>query len=150
MSNAPVNVAAGLEVQPVMPVRRLNNYVFCPRLFYFQWVENIFQENAHTVAGSLAHRNVDAPSRFDDEKRKALEEGLPEGARLRSLQLESEALGLVGVIDLVEGGSEGAVILDYKKGSARRNAEGEREARDPEAFQVSAHSQSQIAESQNR
>lgn len=122
-----------------MPVRRLNNFIYCPRLFFFQWVENIFQENADTVAGSHLHRNVDAPSRLDEEKRQALSENLPEGARLRSLRLESEALGIVGVMDLVEGGPDGAQIVDYKKGSARRTAEGELEAREPEAVQVGAY-----------
>lgn len=38
-----------------------------------------------------------------------------------------------------KGGPDGAVILDYKHGSPRRNAEGEREARDPEAYQVAAY-----------
>jgi CRISPR-associated protein Cas1 len=139
MSEAPIQVNAGLESQPVMPVRRLNNYVYCPRLFYFQWVENIFQESADTVAGSTTHRNVDEPSKLDEEKVKALGENLPEGARLRSLRLESETLGIVGVMDLVEGGPDGAQIVDYKKGSARRNSEGEREAREPESIQVGAY-----------
>jgi hypothetical protein len=53
--------------------------------------------------------------------------------------LESETLGLVGVVDLVEGGPDGAQIVDYKKGSARRNSEGEREAREPESIQVGAY-----------
>lgn len=68
-----------------------------------------------------------------------LGEHLPEGARLRSLRLESEALGIVGVMDLVEGGADGAEIVDYKKGSARRNREGEREARETEMIQVGAY-----------
>ncbi|HEY2950990.1 MAG TPA: hypothetical protein VGK40_00325 [Verrucomicrobiae bacterium] len=80
-------------------VRRLHNFIYCPRLFYFQWVENIFQESADKVAGSHAHRNVDAPSKLDDPK----ELGLPEGAKIRSLKLESEALGLVGVVDIATG-----------------------------------------------
>jgi CRISPR-associated protein Cas1 len=139
MSEAPIQVNAGLESQPVMPVRRLNNYVYCPRLFYFQWVENIFQESADTVAGSHLHRNVDAPSRLEEEKAKALSDNLPEGAKLRSLRLESETLGIVGVMDLVEGGPDGAQIVDYKKSSARRTSEGEREAREPESIQVGAY-----------
>jgi CRISPR-associated protein Cas1 len=124
-----------LEAQPKMGVRNLHNFIYCPRLFYFQWVENVFQENADTVAGAFVHRNVDAPSRLDDPK----ELGLPEGAKLRSLRLESESLGLIGVVDIVEGGPDGAEIIDYKKGSARRNAEGEREAKEPDAIQVAAH-----------
>jgi CRISP-associated protein Cas1 len=135
MSDAPVQTQAGLEVQPPMPVRRLHNFIYCPRLFYFQWVENIFQENADTVAGSHVHRNVDAPSKLDDPK----ELGLPEGSKLRSLRLESGSLGLIGVVDIVEGGPDGAEIIDYKKGSARRDGEGERVAKEPDAIQVAAH-----------
>lgn len=135
MSDAPVQTQGGLESQPPLPVRRLHNFIYCPRLFYFQWVENIFQENADTVAGSHVHRNVDAPSRLDNPK----ELGLPEGAKLRSLRLESESLGLIGVVDIVEGGPEGAEIIDYKKGSARRDAEGERVVKEPDAMQVAAH-----------
>lgn len=118
-----------------MPVRRLHNFIYCPRLFYFQWVENIFQESADTVAGSHVHRNVDAPSRLEDPK----ELGLPEGSKLRSLRLESESLGLIGVVDIVEGGPDGAEVIDYKRGSARRDAEGERVAKEPDAMQVAAH-----------
>ncbi len=139
MSDAPIQVNPGLEAQPVMPVRRLNNFVYCPRLFYFQWVENIFQESADTVAGSTIHRNVDEPSKLDEEKARALGENLPEGTRLRSLRLESESLGIVGVMDLVEGGPDGAQIVDYKKGAARRSSEGEREAREPDTIQVGAY-----------
>jgi CRISPR-associated protein Cas1 len=135
MSDAPVQTQGGLESQPPLPVRRLHNFIYCPRLFYFQWVENIFQENADTVAGSHVHRNVDAPSKLDDPK----ELGLPEGAKLRSLRLESESLGLIGVVDIVEGGPDGAEIIDYKRGSARRDGEGERVAKEPDAMQVAAH-----------
>jgi CRISPR-associated protein Cas1 len=135
MSDAPVLTLAELEAQPPLPVRRLHNFIYCPRLFYFQWVENIFQENADTVAGSHLHRNVDKPSKIDDPK----ELDLPEGAKLRSLQLQSETLGLIGVVDIIEGTSDGAEIIDYKKGSARRDSEGDRVAKEPDAMQVAAH-----------
>ena len=135
MSESTLRTDGSLEAQPRMGVRNLHNFIYCPRLFYFQWVENIFQENADTVAGSHVHRNVDAPSKLDDPK----ELGLPEGAKLRSLRLESESLGLIGVVDIVEGGPEGAEIIDYKRGSARRDAEGDRVAKEPDAMQVAAH-----------
>ena len=135
MSEAALRTDGSLDAQPKMGVRNLHNFIYCPRLFYFQWVENIFQENADTVAGSHVHRNVDAPSKLEDPK----ELGLPEGAKLRSLRLESETLGLIGVVDIVEGGPDGAEIIDYKKGAARRDAEGERMAKEPDALQVAAH-----------
>src|ERR1035438_5282777 len=168
MSESTLRTDGSLEAQPRMGVRNLHNFIYCPRLFYFQWVENIFQENADTVAGSHVHRNVDAPSKLDNPK----ELGLPEGAKLRSLRLESESLGLIGVVDIVEGGEDGAEaidykrsasrleseslgligvvdiveggedgaeVIDYKRGSARRDAEGERVAKEPDAMQVAAH-----------
>lgn len=134
-SEAPVSTDSGLNAQPPLPLRRLHNYIYCPRLFYFQWVENIFQENADTITGTLEHRNVDRPSRFTAP---ANELNLPEGAAIRSLKLESQALGLVGVVDIIEGGPGGAEVIDYKKGASRRNASGERIAKDADAIQVAA------------
>jgi hypothetical protein len=54
-------------------------------------------------------------------------------------RLESETLGLFGVADILEGGPDGAEIIDYKRDSARRDAEGERVAKEPDAMQVAAH-----------
>lgn len=122
-----------------MPVRRLHNYLYCPRLFYLQWVENIFEENADTAAGSALHRHADQSSRFNDDRATALRDGLPEGAQIRSLRLESETLGLLGVVDIVEGGTEGTCVVDYKKGSARRFDDGTRVAKQPDAVQMAAY-----------
>lgn len=134
---APVSTDSNPAAQPHLPVRRLHNYVYCPRLCYFQWVENLFQENADTIEGTALHSRVDAPSRMED-----LTAGLAlaPGTKIRSLRLESDALGLIGVADIVEGSShEGVIVVDYKKGSARRGAEGQREAKEPDAVQVMAH-----------
>src|SRR5690606_35844227 len=78
MSESPLQTSGDLAAQPPMPVRRLHNYLYCPRLFYLQWVENIFEENADTAAGSATHRQSDQPSRFDEDRAAALREGLPE------------------------------------------------------------------------
>ncbi len=123
------------EAAPLMDVRRLHNYAYCPRLFYYQWVERIFVENADTAAGSEAHRQVDKPTRLDTK------EGIdiPEDVTVRSLRLTSETLGLAGVIDVVENGPEGCLILDYKRGSARRDETGELIPKAPDALQVAAY-----------
>lgn len=139
MADSGLQTSGELAPQPPMPVRRLHNYLYCPRLFYLQWVENIFEENADTVAGSAVHRQADQPSKFDDAKTSALREGLPEGAKLRSLRLESQSLGLVGMIDIVEGGADGTCVVDYKKGSARRLDDGTRVAKEPDAVQMAAY-----------
>jgi CRISPR-associated protein Cas1 len=118
----------------MLPVRRLHNYVYCPRLCYFQWVENVFVPNADTVSGSHLHRKVDVPT---------TEPGpydviVPEGMVIRSLELSSETLGLVGVIDVAESTASGLELIDYKKGSARRDENGERQAKEPDAIQLAA------------
>jgi len=117
-----------------MPVRRLHNYVYCPRLFYLQWVENIFVEDANTVAGTHAHRNTDKASPLKESL------DLEERSQHRSLAVSSDSLGLTGVVDLVESTADGREIVDYKNGSARRHHEtGERIAKDNDAIQLAAY-----------
>jgi len=139
MPDSPLSASGELAAQPPMPVRRLHNYLYCPRLFYLQWVENLFEENADTAAGSATHRQTDQPSRFDEERATALREGLPEGSRIRSLRLESAELNLVGVVDVIEGEADGACIVDYKKGAARRLDDGTRAAKENDAVQMAAY-----------
>lgn len=134
MTDSSLRTQAGIEDQPPLGVRNLHNYIYCPRLFYYQWVENIFQENADTVEGSSVHRNVDKPSKMESFE----ELKLPENASLRSLRLESQTLGIVGVVDIVEGGPDGAILIDYKKGSAKRDEQGERVVKEPDAMQIVA------------
>lgn len=50
-----------------MPVRRLHNYLYCPRLFYLQWVEDLFVESADTASGSAVHKRVDDPSHLREQ-----------------------------------------------------------------------------------
>lgn len=139
MSDAGVTTHDENEAQPLLPVRRLHNFIYCPRLCYLQWVENLFVENADTAAGSAVHRKVDHASSFDDEKKEILGKDLPEGARLRSLHLTSETLRLTGIVDLIEGGESGGRVVDYKRGSALRDSTGERIAKEYDAIQVAAH-----------
>ena len=45
--------------QEPMRVRMLNEFVYCPRLFYYEQVEGVFVENADTARGSAIHEKVD-------------------------------------------------------------------------------------------
>ncbi|MCX6934832.1 MAG: CRISPR-associated endonuclease Cas1 [Verrucomicrobia bacterium] len=125
-----------IALQPAMPVRRLHNYAYCPRLFYYQWVENIFIENADTIEGTALHRQTDKPSRLPQDPQ---ELDLPEGAIIRSLYMESQELGLVGKIDVCEGTAGGLEVIDYKKGHPLRGEEGIRIAKHADAIQVAAY-----------
>ena len=121
--------------RPLMPVRRLHNFAYCPRLVYYQWVENLFVENADTAAGTAMHQRVDVPTKLREEAPGER----PAGAQARSWELTSEALGLFGVVDLVETTANGLELVDYKKGSAGRGEGGEREAKQCDAMQLAAH-----------
>ena len=37
----------------------VNEHVYCPRLFYYMWVESVFRESVDTVEGSAQHSRVD-------------------------------------------------------------------------------------------
>lgn len=43
-----------------IPARMLNEFVYCPRLFYYEFVEGVFVANADTVRGAALHQRVDA------------------------------------------------------------------------------------------
>ncbi|MCB1085709.1 MAG: CRISPR-associated endonuclease Cas4/Cas1, partial [Verrucomicrobiae bacterium] len=51
-----MNVA---DVPEPLRARMLNEFVYCPRLFYYEQVEGIFVESADTERGSAIHERVD-------------------------------------------------------------------------------------------
>jgi CRISPR-associated protein Cas4 len=113
-------VASGsVDVPDLVPARMVNEFVYCPRLFFLEWVQARFEDNLDTVQGRSTHRVVDqpggaAPLPEDEEPLRVA----------RSLQLSSNELGVVAKADLVEGSPDGeAVPVDYKKGSPPDNAE---------------------------
>ncbi len=123
------------EAAPLMPVRRLHNYVYCPRLFYLQWVENIFVENADTIEGHSIHSKVDESSRLRTEAL-AFECGA-----LRSISVSSEQLGISGIVDLLEMDEAGRIVLvDYKKGYPQKDEHGDWVAKKNDVMQLAAYS----------
>lgn len=95
----------------LIPARMVNEYVYCPRLFYLEWVDVRFADNDDTRLGRQVHRAVDketgaAPLPDEGELHKA-----------RSLTLSSEELGVVAKLDIVEGDGGAVVPIDYKKGA---------------------------------
>ncbi|HEY5915255.1 MAG TPA: CRISPR-associated endonuclease Cas1, partial [Verrucomicrobiae bacterium] len=97
-----------------IPARMLNEYVYCPRLFYYEFVEGVFVESADTVRGSSLHRRVDsgsgglpaADSKVQSPKAEIGSKGEAgvesEVIHSRSVQMGSEELGVSAKMDLVE------------------------------------------------
>jgi CRISPR-associated endonuclease Cas1/CRISPR-associated protein Cas4 len=118
---------------PLIPVRMVNEYVYCPRLAYLEWVQGEWADSSDTVEGRHAHRRVDVrggslPQPDDDAS-------LDEKVHARSVDVSSERLGLVARIDLIEGGEGEVVPVDYKRGKRPHVTSG---AYAPERIQVCA------------
>lgn len=90
----------------------VNEFSYCPRLFFLEWVHAQFADNADTVDGRWHHRAVDEPGGAVP---------LPEEGEVRiarSVMLSSTSLGLVAKVDLLEGAPDGTVVpVDTKRGA---------------------------------
>lgn len=101
-----------------LPARMLNEFVYCPRLFFYEWVEGLFAHSADTLDGAYRHE------RHDDR-----EDPLPpaddaECIHARSVTLSSDSHGLIAKLDLIEGDAGTATPVDYKRGAPRDTEEG--------------------------
>lgn len=125
---------------PLLPARMVNEYVYCPRLAYLEWVQGEWADSADTVEGRHAHRRVDKPAGKPPKPGTAGKVDAPADepeARIhvRSMELSSTALGLVAKLDLAEFEGLRAVPVDYKRGRRPHVARG---AYDPERVQLCA------------
>ena len=116
---------------PLIPARILNEFVYCPRLAYLEWVQKEWESSSDTVEGRQVHRRV-------DKQGGALPEPDDDSADLRiarSVELSSEKLDLVAKIDLVESEDGEVRPVDYKRG---KRPHVRRHAYDPERVQLCA------------
>ena len=117
-----------------VPARMLNEFAYCPRLAYLEWVRGEWADNPDTLDGQFVHRNVDREDRRPVPTANAPAEELPT-LHARSVRLEDAALGLVAVVDLLESDGQTVTPIDYKRGTAPDLPEG---AWEPERVQLCA------------
>ena len=115
---------------PLLPARMVNEYQYCPRLAYLEWVQGEWADSADTVEGRHRHKRVDAPA---GELPEPGSEETGERIHARSVTISSARLGLIAKIDLVEGAGETVTPVDYKRGKRPHVAKG---AYDPERVQL--------------
>ena len=136
MPNNPQQSELPLEAPPLpddapfLPARMVNEYVYCPRLAYLEWVQSEWAESADTVEGAHVHRRVD---REDKPLPPADALGDADRPRTRSVTLSSRRFGLVARLDLVESDGKTVVPVDYKRGKRPHVAAG---AHEPERVQL--------------
>jgi CRISPR-associated protein Cas1 len=108
MSSAP---AASPEQ---FPARMINEFSYCPRLFYLEYVQQEWDHSADTLEGKFVHRRVDSQSGTAPAA-----DQVDETVRIhaRSIDVGSDALGAIARIDLLEGENGWVTPVDYKRGS---------------------------------
>ncbi len=117
----------------LLPVRMLNEFTYCPRLGYLEWVQGEWAENLDTRQGAFGHRVVDQPDR---KQPPAAEDAIDDTViHARSVSLSAPNEGLTAKLDLLELDGATATPVDYKKGKAPDVPEG---AYEPERVQLCA------------
>ncbi|MEM4058644.1 MAG: CRISPR-associated endonuclease Cas1 [Thermoplasmata archaeon] len=101
----------------------LNEYVYCPRLYYLEWVQQEFSDSAETIDGRTKHRIVDIESGkfLSPENLKELEPDAKIHAR--SVLLSGEKCGMIARIDLIEEESFKVSPVEYKRGDMPKGKE---------------------------
>ncbi|MBD3267348.1 CRISPR-associated endonuclease Cas1 [bacterium] len=100
----------------------LNEFVYCPRLCYLEFVQQEWDENVFTLDGSHKHRRVDReggelPSH--EEMQKELEKEFS----IRSVDMSAPALGIITKMDLIEAERGYVTPIEYKRGPVPENPE---------------------------
>ncbi|HLI84099.1 MAG TPA: CRISPR-associated endonuclease Cas1 [Bryobacteraceae bacterium] len=119
MGALPILTQKREELPDYLPARMVNEFAYCPRLFFYEWVEGLFAESADTIEGKIQHARV-------DEKSTPLPEAaeLPESIHARSVTLSSERLRVIARMDLVEADGGTVTPVDYKHGHPREGPNG--------------------------
>lgn len=140
------------EVSPPssIPARMLNEFVYCPRLFFYEHVEGIFLHNADTLKGQSIHQRVDSgngalpvptgPESSASQQPEidpikpipGIAQEQTEEIHARSVELASDRLGVVAKLDLVESNPRAEDLfarlevcpVEYKLGPPRLSDEG--------------------------
>ena len=129
------NRQSAIPAEP-LPARMLNEFVYCARLFYYEFVEGVFAHNADTMRGAYVHARIDSGS----GAMPPVDSAKPGNQVIhsRSVSLGSERLGVTAKIDLVqmlaaEANDTGPDLfsakrevcpVDYKAGAPREGEEG--------------------------
>jgi len=109
-----------VDLPEYLPARMLNEFVYCPRLFFYEWVEGVFAHSRDTVEGALRHEKLETKA---DPLPPAEETG-ETPIHARSVELASETPKLIAKIDLVEGEQGMVSPVDYKRGAPRDTDDG--------------------------
>ncbi len=134
MGALPIQIEIKRELPDYLPARMVNEYAYCPRLFFYEWVEGLFAESVDTVEGAIQHRRVDAKATalLPAQEIEGLEDKTTDDAR-RSSELPAVAGDPGAIVGAGIGGGDCGIpgVHDAVVGCERRvGAGGAGSARD--------------------
>jgi len=117
--------------QPLVPVRMVNEWVYCPRLAWLMWVDGEWADTGDTEAGRRAHVRADTGGGAMPSAKEAAQEDL--AAKARAVTMSSDRLGLIARMDVIEAADGAVTPVEIKKG---RRPHVEKGAYEPERVQA--------------
>ncbi|TWU43851.1 CRISPR-associated protein Cas4/endonuclease Cas1 fusion [Novipirellula aureliae] len=93
--------------EPPIRVMALHALLYCPRLFYLEEVEGLYEADDRVYAGRRLHE--ERVPKLDDDSRE-----------LRSFEVSSDSIGLFGKVDAARIRDGGWVAYEHKKGRCKR------------------------------
>jgi CRISPR-associated exonuclease Cas4 len=90
-----------------IPLSYLNAIEYCPRRFYYEFVQGDMLRNEFVLEGTLLHERTDEPGRHTTRDGEM---------QINHLYLYSEELRLSGFADVVEEEGESFIPVEYKHG----------------------------------
>ncbi|GIV97919.1 MAG: CRISPR-associated protein Cas4 [Herpetosiphonaceae bacterium] len=97
-------------MEDYIPISFINALAYCPRRFYYEYVQAEMLLNEYVVEGRLLHEH-------SDEGGTLWKDGV---VQQRRVYVWSERLRLAGLIDVVEWSDGGIVPVEYKRGALGR------------------------------
>lgn len=94
-----------IRAMDYLPLSKINTVVYCPRRFHLEYVLGEAHENVHTIEGHYLHERI-----------------YSEPGEESGIWVWSDRLGLVGIIDQLQYRRGVPMIVEYKRGRARAEA----------------------------
>ena len=131
-SELPLPAPPASDADTLIPARMVNEWVYCPRLAYLEWVEGEWAETGDTAEGSRVHARSDrGDGKLPAPEDLATDDDL--AARARAITLSAPKLGLIARIDMIDAKAGAVIPVDIKKGKRPHTDKG---AYEPERVQV--------------
>lgn len=91
-----------------LPLSYINQFAYCPRRFWYMYVQGEMVENAHVLRGVINHERAHTPG---------YETTAPGITVHRRVYVYSHTLGITGYTDLLEEHADGRLVpVEYKEG----------------------------------